>query len=82
LNPAYEEEEGHVLCTTNTGTAADGRVPNNPLGHVEDTSSRHPGGVNFLFGDGGVRFFRQSIDPVTWEAVGTRAGGEVVAVVD
>jgi prepilin-type N-terminal cleavage/methylation domain-containing protein/prepilin-type processing-associated H-X9-DG protein len=82
LNPAFEEEECHILCTTNTGTAADGRTPNNTLGHVEDASSRHPGGVNFLFGDGSVRFFRQSIDPVTWERVGTRAGGEVVGDLD
>jgi prepilin-type N-terminal cleavage/methylation domain-containing protein/prepilin-type processing-associated H-X9-DG protein len=78
LNPTYDVELPPVLCTTNTGTAADGRVPNNPLDHVEDTNSRHPGGVNFLYGDGSVRFLRQSIDPATWVAIGTRAGGEVV----
>jgi prepilin-type processing-associated H-X9-DG protein len=41
--------------------------------------SRHPGGVNALLGDGSVRFFADSIDPATWSALGTRAGGEVVA---
>jgi prepilin-type N-terminal cleavage/methylation domain-containing protein/prepilin-type processing-associated H-X9-DG protein len=41
--------------------------------------SRHPGGVNTLFVDGGVRFIRNSINPAAWRAVGTIAGGEVVS---
>ncbi len=40
--------------------------------------SRHPGGVNFLFGDGSVRFLKDSIDAATFRALGTRNGGEVV----
>ena len=77
LNPAFAEEESHILCTTNTGEAIEGRTPNNALGHVEDASSKHTGGVNILLGDGSVRFLRQTISPVTWQALGTRAGGEV-----
>jgi prepilin-type N-terminal cleavage/methylation domain-containing protein/prepilin-type processing-associated H-X9-DG protein len=42
-------------------------------------SSRHPGGVNVLFGDGSVRFVTDTIGLVTWRALGTRAGGEVAA---
>lgn len=42
--------------------------------------SRHPGGVNLLSCDGGVRFVRDGIDPAAWRAIGTRAGGEVAAV--
>ena len=82
LNPAYDIELGQVLILTNTGTVADGRLPNNALEHVEDTNSRHPGGVNFLFGDGSVRFLRQNLDTKTWVAVGTRSGGEVVGTLD
>ena len=77
LIAGYDDEEPPVLILTNTGTVADGRTPNNPLGHVEDTNSRHPGGVNFLYADGSVRFLRQNLDPVTWVGLGTRAGGEV-----
>ena len=37
----------------------------------------HPGGVNTLFGDGSVRFIRQTISLATLQAAITRSGGEV-----
>jgi prepilin-type N-terminal cleavage/methylation domain-containing protein/prepilin-type processing-associated H-X9-DG protein len=40
--------------------------------------SYHPGGVNSLFGDGSVRFVKQSIDGQVWRSLGTIAGGEVL----
>jgi prepilin-type N-terminal cleavage/methylation domain-containing protein/prepilin-type processing-associated H-X9-DG protein len=48
-----------------------------PDGSLDDFVSGHPGGVNFLFADGGVRFVRQDIPPALLAALGTRAGGEV-----
>jgi prepilin-type processing-associated H-X9-DG protein len=42
-------------------------------------TSNHPGGVNAAFGDGSVRFIKNSIDPRAWRALGTMAGGEVVS---
>lgn len=39
-------------------------------------SSRHPGGVNVVFGDGGVRFVAETIDVRIWRALGTRDGQE------
>lgn len=37
--------------------------------------SRHPGGANFLFADGSVRFLRYELDPLM-PALASRAGGE------
>jgi prepilin-type processing-associated H-X9-DG protein len=42
-------------------------------------SSYHAGGVNALFGDGSVHFVKTTVSPVTWRALGTIAGGEVVS---
>jgi prepilin-type processing-associated H-X9-DG protein len=42
-------------------------------------SSRHPGGVNVLFGDGSVKFVKNSVNLQVWRALGTRAGGEVIS---
>jgi prepilin-type N-terminal cleavage/methylation domain-containing protein/prepilin-type processing-associated H-X9-DG protein len=41
--------------------------------------SRHPGGVNASLADGSVRFFTNNIAPAIWQALATRAGGEVVS---
>ena len=42
-------------------------------------SSFHPGGANLLLLDGSVRFIKSSVALLTWNALGTRAGGEVVS---
>lgn len=55
-------------------------------GGLDDFSSRHIGGSNFAFADGSVRFIRSvpsdtptgfSADSVVFQAMGTRANGEV-----
>ncbi len=40
--------------------------------------SHHPGGVNSLMGDGGVRFVKETIARKVWRGLGTRNGDELV----
>jgi prepilin-type processing-associated H-X9-DG protein len=42
-------------------------------------SSNHPGGANILMADGSVRFAKDSVSRLTWWALGTRNGGEVIS---
>jgi prepilin-type N-terminal cleavage/methylation domain-containing protein/prepilin-type processing-associated H-X9-DG protein len=44
-----------------------------------NASSYHSGGVNVLMADGSSRFIKNSINPQTWMALGTRGNGEVVS---
>jgi prepilin-type N-terminal cleavage/methylation domain-containing protein/prepilin-type processing-associated H-X9-DG protein len=48
-------------------------------GGASTASSRHSGGVNVLIADGSVKFIKNSINVVTWEALGSRNGGEVIS---
>jgi prepilin-type N-terminal cleavage/methylation domain-containing protein/prepilin-type processing-associated H-X9-DG protein len=41
--------------------------------------SMHPGGANFAFADGSVRFLKASISIPTYAALGSRNGGEVLS---
>jgi prepilin-type processing-associated H-X9-DG protein len=44
-----------------------------------NASSYHPGGVNVVFADGSVRFIKSSINYLTWYALATANGGEIVS---
>ena len=44
-----------------------------------NAQSNHPGGCNFLMGDGSVRFIKSTVNQGTYLAIGTKAGGEVVS---
>ncbi|HEV3166900.1 MAG TPA: DUF1559 domain-containing protein, partial [Isosphaeraceae bacterium] len=41
--------------------------------------SYHPGGVNVLLGDGSVKFMKDTVNGVTWRALNSIAGGEVIS---
>ena len=49
-----------------------------PLGSAPPNSN-HPGGVNVGFSDGSVKFIKNTVNPQTWWALGTRNGNEVVS---
>jgi prepilin-type N-terminal cleavage/methylation domain-containing protein/prepilin-type processing-associated H-X9-DG protein len=42
--------------------------------------SNHSGGANFLFGDGAVRFIRETIDHRTYQLLGARSDGQAVQI--
>jgi prepilin-type processing-associated H-X9-DG protein len=75
-------EEAPVLILGHTGQATEGHTPNNLLHHVADFTSRHSQGVNFLMADGAVRTINNTINPVVWAALATRAGGEAFTLSD
>ena len=58
-------------CTNNTA---------NPFTQVHGAArSYHPGGVNTAFCDGSVKFMKDSINLVTWRALGSKGAGEVIS---
>ena len=70
------------VTTPNQGTCAGLGFANNSMANmpmVVPPSSRHPGGVNTLFGDGSVKFIKDSISLLTWRGLGSRNGGEVIS---
>jgi prepilin-type N-terminal cleavage/methylation domain-containing protein len=53
-------------------------LPNDTIVTDADAmSSAHQAGVQFLFGDGSVKMIRNSISQTVYDALATRAGGEV-----
>ena len=56
-----------------------GGRPYSGIASIFTSASRHPGGSNVAFCDGSVKFLKSSVSPPTWQALGTRAGGEVIS---
>lgn len=71
-NKGTPTNEG-VPWPTTTATAGNQAGPN------EEPYSYHPGGVNALFGDGSVRFIKDSVNLVAFRGILTLAGGDVVS---
>ncbi|HVX14941.1 MAG TPA: DUF1559 domain-containing protein [Pirellulales bacterium] len=46
---------------------------------LDDASSMHPSGANFLFADGSIHFFPDGTDQTTLQAMGTTFGSEAYA---
>jgi prepilin-type N-terminal cleavage/methylation domain-containing protein/prepilin-type processing-associated H-X9-DG protein len=80
----YGPEGAPLYCLGHTGDKKDipPHTPNSPVAHVDDFWSFHPQGVNFLMVDGAVVSINNSINPMVWRALGTRAGGEPFGLTD
>jgi prepilin-type N-terminal cleavage/methylation domain-containing protein/prepilin-type processing-associated H-X9-DG protein len=61
------------------GHAGERKGPGDPSSEVNMFFSRHGRGVNFLFADGHVSFLTSSMNFKTYQALATRAGGEVIS---
>ncbi len=64
-----------MCCRRGSSRAPNGLTWN---GVAMTASSRHPGVVHLLLGDGSARAVRDSIDAAVWKALGTIAGGEAI----
>jgi prepilin-type processing-associated H-X9-DG protein len=73
-----DPEGGGALVLSHTG---EGHGPNSPSGlaHGDQYWSLHPGGANFLFVDGSVRFIKEQVGFTIFQSLATRNGGEVLS---
>jgi prepilin-type N-terminal cleavage/methylation domain-containing protein/prepilin-type processing-associated H-X9-DG protein len=69
---------GGLIVGTDFDLVGRGEKQGGPSFGAVTSRSYHPGGVNALFGDGSVRFVKESIDGNAWRGLGTVSGGEVV----
>jgi prepilin-type N-terminal cleavage/methylation domain-containing protein/prepilin-type processing-associated H-X9-DG protein len=65
--------------TVDTDLCSEDEDDGGPTYSAVTSRSYHPGGVNALFGDGSVRFIKNSINWQTWRGLGSVAGGEVLS---
>jgi prepilin-type N-terminal cleavage/methylation domain-containing protein/prepilin-type processing-associated H-X9-DG protein len=64
-------------CTGATGGISNGVYTG--LGMFNDVRSKHPGGVNVGMCDGSVRFFKNSVNIYTFQALASTKGNEVIS---
>jgi prepilin-type N-terminal cleavage/methylation domain-containing protein/prepilin-type processing-associated H-X9-DG protein len=76
---AYDQADFDEALCLGHGNATHKPNSDNPVFDPDTFWSMHPGGCNFLFGDGSVRFEKTGISPGTYQYLMTRAGGEIIS---
>ncbi len=71
-----DPEGSDALVLSHTGEL---NGPNSVPAHADQFWGTHPGGAMFLFGDGSVRFIQAQRPLAVFQALATRAGGEVLS---
>ena len=75
-NPANDFDVMYFMGDSDAGRMNGTGV--NSEGELDQFSSLHTGGAQFLLGDGSVRFISENIDGGTWENLGQRNDGQVI----
>jgi prepilin-type processing-associated H-X9-DG protein len=68
-----------VLCVSEPGMQLPCQVAGSDAAVYVGSKSRHPGGINSLFGDGSVRFVKNSVPATLWKALNTIGSAEVIS---
>jgi prepilin-type processing-associated H-X9-DG protein len=66
-----------LFCVPEAGLPC--QAGNSDSNQFAGARSRHPGGVNVSFGDGSVRFVKNTVNQDTWNALHSIKGGEVIS---
>jgi prepilin-type N-terminal cleavage/methylation domain-containing protein/prepilin-type processing-associated H-X9-DG protein len=67
------------MCDSQPGLGLKCNDQANEAAQFSASRSRHPGGVNTLFGDGSVHFINNTINALAWVQLGSINGGEVIS---
>ena len=71
---------GHAsLCDSQPGQQLGCNYTGSEGSEFAGSRSRHPGGVDSLFGDGSVHFIKNSVNVRTWLGLGSINAGEVLS---
>jgi prepilin-type N-terminal cleavage/methylation domain-containing protein/prepilin-type processing-associated H-X9-DG protein len=79
LGPEWRDYTTTLPNAFPNSTQCGGPCGNRKLPYANIMGSKHPGGMNVVFGDGSVHFIKNSISGNTWWALNTIRGEEIIS---